>query len=131
MVKKIEVEGYNALIECLKENNTGTVFVHFSGSLDENGVNWCPDCVKADPVIARNVDKAPEDSIFIHCHVGPKAYWKDQNNDFRQDPKFYLRCVPTLLRIGSPQRLQEDQCCSDDLVQMMLEETEENVTPRY
>ncbi|KAK3770138.1 hypothetical protein RRG08_007049 [Elysia crispata] len=121
MVKKIVVEGYEAFTECLKEN-TGTVFVLFSGSLDDTGVSWCPDCVKADPVIERNVDKAPEDSVFVHCHVGPRDYWKDQSNEFRKDPQLYLKCVPTLLRVGKPHRLEEEQCCSDDLVQMMFEE---------
>ena len=55
MVKKIEVEGYEALYESLKEN-TGTVFVLFSGSLDENGVSWCPDCVKG-KTTAKNLYK--------------------------------------------------------------------------
>ncbi|GFN96619.1 thioredoxin domain-containing protein 17-like, partial [Plakobranchus ocellatus] len=50
--------------------------------------------------------------------------WKDQNNEFRKDPKLFIKCVPTLLRFGSPQRLEEDQCCKDDLVQMMFEDAE-------
>lgn len=121
MVKKIEVEGYAAFLNCLKEK-TGTIFILFSGSLDQNGVSWCPDCAKADPVIERNMDKAPEDSTFIHCHVGPREYWKDPNNEFRIDPKFFVKCVPTLLKLGSQQRLQEEQCCKDDLVQMLFQE---------
>ncbi|GFO08933.1 peroxisomal trans-2-enoyl-coa reductase-like [Plakobranchus ocellatus] len=101
MVEEIVVEGYNALLECLNEKQGSVLFVLFSGSLDENGVSWCPDCVAADPVIKRNLDKAPADSVFIHCHVGPREYWKDQNNEFRKDPKLFIKCVPTLLRFGS------------------------------
>ena len=32
----------------------GDVFVLFSGSKDESGASWCPDCVTADPVVKVN-----------------------------------------------------------------------------
>jgi hypothetical protein len=117
----ITVEGYEALNKALKEQS-GKVFVLFSGSPNADGVSWCPDCVKADPVISRNFANAPSDSVFIHCHVGDRTYWKNPNNEFRKDPKFAIRCVPTLLKIGSRHKLEEEQCLSDDLIQMLFKD---------
>ncbi|CAL1537049.1 unnamed protein product [Lymnaea stagnalis] len=121
MVRSITVEGYEALKKALTEVQ-GPVFILFSGSPDDSGVSWCPDCVKADPVIERNLDRAPEDSTLIHCLVGDRTFWKDPNNEFRKDPQFLVKCVPTLLKFGSPQKLEEEQCCKDDLIRMLFEE---------
>ena len=39
--------------------------------------------------------------IFIHDKLSNMLYsWKDQSNDFRQDPGLQLKSVPTLLCIG-------------------------------
>ncbi|KAH9489333.1 Thioredoxin domain-containing protein 17 [Bulinus truncatus] len=121
MVRQITVHGYEALSKALS-GLQGTVYILFSGSADDSGVSWCPDCVKADPVINRNLDKAPEDSSFIHCYVGDRSYWKKPDNEFRKDPKLLVKCVPTLLKYGSPQRLEEEQLFKDDLIQMLFEE---------
>ncbi|KAI8783255.1 thioredoxin domain-containing protein 17 [Biomphalaria glabrata] len=121
MVRTISVHGYEALTKALS-GIQGSVYILFSGSQDEYGVSWCPDCVKAEPVINKNLEKAPSDATFIHCHVGDRNYWKKQDNEFRKDPKFLVKCVPTLLKFGSPQRLEEEQLFKDDLIQMMFEE---------
>ncbi|XP_059171955.1 thioredoxin domain-containing protein 17-like [Physella acuta] len=121
MVRLLTVHGYEALTKTLN-GMKGSVFVLFSGSPDESGVSWCPDCTKAEPVINRNLDKAPEDAVLIHCHVGDRDYWKNMNNEFRKDPKLKVKCVPTLVRIGSPHRLEESECAKDDLVEMLFED---------
>ncbi|KAK7478253.1 hypothetical protein BaRGS_00030511 [Batillaria attramentaria] len=122
MVKQIHVEGYDAFNKAVEENKGQKIFALFSGSKDASGGSWCPDCVTADPVIERNVKTAPENAVFIHCGVGERAFWKDQSNIFRTDPKLKLKCVPTLLKLGTPQRLEEGQCADDNLVQMFFEE---------
>lgn len=68
----------------------------------------------------RNLKHAEEDSVFIHCGVGDRAFWKDQSNAFRKEPGLELKCVPTLLKVGQKQRLEEGQCANDDLVQMLF-----------
>lgn len=46
MVLKIQVEGYEAVKKAITENlNTDALFVLFSGSKDDKGQSWCPDCV--------------------------------------------------------------------------------------
>ncbi|KAL4223905.1 Thioredoxin domain-containing protein 17 [Mactra antiquata] len=119
---KIEVEGYNNFNTAVSENQGKTVFALFTGSHDANGRSWCPDCVAADPVIEASLSKLPMDSVFIKCSVGDRAYWKNQQNDFRIDPKLRLKSVPTLLKLGEPQRLEEEQCAKSDLVEMVFSE---------
>ncbi|EOB00243.1 Thioredoxin domain-containing protein 17 [Anas platyrhynchos] len=41
----------------------------------------------------------PDESVFIYCLVGDRAYWKDPNNEFRKNLK--LTGVPTLLKYGT------------------------------
>ncbi|XP_071093163.1 thioredoxin domain-containing protein 17-like [Haliotis cracherodii] len=122
MVKEVEVSGYEAFQKAADENKDKVVFALFCGDVDDQGKSWCPDCVVAEPVVMRNLKSAPEDAIFIHCKVGPRDFWKDQSNIFRTDPNLALKSVPTLLRMGKPQRLEEAQCAKDDMVQMLLEE---------
>ena len=46
MVMRINVEGCDALEKVLDENKDHTIFVLFTGSPDDTGKSWCPDCVK-------------------------------------------------------------------------------------
>ena len=41
----IHVEGYDAFKEAANINKEKTVFAFFTGSIEENGSSWCPDCV--------------------------------------------------------------------------------------
>lgn len=122
MVDSLHVEGISAFDEAVKDHPGKTIFALFSGSFDDKGNNWCPDCVAADPVIKNNLEHIPEGAVFIHCGVGGREYWKDQNNEFRKSPQLKLKCVPTLLILGKPNRLEESQCANDDLVKMLFEE---------
>ncbi|ESO97430.1 hypothetical protein LOTGIDRAFT_214285 [Lottia gigantea] len=122
MVAEVSVEGYEAYKKAAEENKSKLVFALFCGSVNANGESWCPDCVTAAPVIADNLKHAPKDSVFIHCGVGGRDFWKDQNNVFRKDPVLKLKSVPTLLKIGHPQRLEEAQCAKPEMVKMLLEE---------
>uniref|UniRef100_A0AAZ1X2K4 Thioredoxin domain-containing protein 17 n=1 Tax=Oreochromis aureus TaxID=47969 RepID=A0AAZ1X2K4_OREAU len=90
------------------------------GDKDKQGKSWCPDCVKAEPVVRGQLSHLPEGSVFIYCQVGERAYWKDPKNDFKETLK--LTGVPTLLRYGTPQKLVEEECFKADLVKMMFTE---------
>jgi len=116
------VEGHDAYNQAVEQHKGSVVFAMFSGSKDASGTNWCPDCVVAEPVVAKVVKTAPADAVFIHCGVGQRDFWKDQGNIFRKDPKLLLKSVPTLLKIGTPRRLEEAQCADESLVQMFFEE---------
>ncbi|XP_033747754.1 thioredoxin domain-containing protein 17-like [Pecten maximus] len=120
MVVQVHVEGIAQFETKAKEHKGKTIIALFSGSVDAEGKNWCPDCVAADPVVSRNLSNAPEDAVFIHCGVGGRDYWKDKNNVFRTNPQLKLKCVPTLMKLGKPNRLEEGQCADDDLVKMLF-----------
>ena len=97
------------------------MFVLFCGSQLESGQSWCPDCVKAEPVVAK-VAKERSEGVLVHCAVGPRDSWKSPDNEFRTHPKLKLTAVPTLLQWGSNKRLVEEECTKEDLVRMLFEE---------
>ena len=124
MVQKVEVEGFDAFVEQVEKHKASgkPIFVLFSGSKDANGKSWCPDCVVAEPVVKAALEKAPEDAAFIYVGVGGRDFWKDRSNVFRTDARTKLNSVPTLMKFGGPQRLEEEQCAKADMVEMLFEE---------
>lgn len=125
MVHKVEVEGFDAFVEQVEKFKSSgkDIFVLFSGSKDPNsGKSWCSDCVVAEPVVKGALDKAPEDAVFIYVSVGGRDFWRDRNNVFRADFRTKLKSVPTLMKFGGPQRLEEEQCTKADMVEMLFED---------
>ncbi|XP_069673608.1 thioredoxin domain-containing protein 17 [Periplaneta americana] len=124
MVTRSEVEGYDAFCKLIKELETQdkTVYVFFSGSKDSTGKSWCPDCVVAVPVLEKALETA-EDIHFVYVGVGDRAYWKDPNCPFRTDKRLRLKCVPTLIKWGQPDKLEDEECSKADLVSMLFEES--------
>lgn len=124
MVETIAVEGFDAFAEKLETYKASgkPIFVLFSGSKDANGKSWCPDCVVAEPVVKTSLMKAPEDAVFLYVGVGGRDFWKDPKCIFRTDPRTKLKSVPTLMKVGGPQRLEEEQCAKADMVEMLFED---------
>ncbi|XP_057294799.1 thioredoxin domain-containing protein 17-like [Hydractinia symbiolongicarpus] len=122
--KQLTCEGTDAFFKLIEgEKGTSKIFVLFTGSKDSNsGESWCPDCVKADPVIKNNISKIPSDAVFITCSVGDRSTWKDPASPFRTHPKLLLKGVPTLMKWGTPERLGDSECSKDELVSMLFEE---------
>ncbi|NP_001089800.1 thioredoxin domain containing 17 S homeolog [Xenopus laevis] len=117
---EVKVRGYEEFCETVKKYKGKQVFAYFSGNKNDEGVSWCPDCVKAEPVVRGELKSLPEGSVFIYCQVGERPYWKDPNNEFKK--KLNLTGVPTLLKCGTPKKLVEEECLKADLVEMMFTE---------
>ena len=84
--------------------------------------------------------EAPEDSKYLYVGVGDRTFWKDQNNIFRTAKETQLKrfvldysvsffllikfhfSVPTLIKVGTKQRLEESQLLNENLIKMMLED---------
>ncbi|KAM5181951.1 thioredoxin domain-containing protein 17 [Mantella aurantiaca] len=115
---EVKVHGYEEYCREVKKHKGETMFALFCGDKDQEGVSWCPDCVKAEPVIRGEMKHLPEGSVFIYCLVGERAYWKDPTNDFKKNLK--LTGVPTLVKVGTPQKLTEEECLKSDLIQMLF-----------
>ncbi len=72
------------------------VLGYFSGSFDENGSSWCPDCNDAKPAIKYLLDKYSE-NFEIYSFYIERPIWKDQSNEYRKNPFFKVDSVPTLI----------------------------------
>lgn len=115
---EVKVHGYEEYSRAAEQHKGKPVYALFCGDKDERGVSWCPDCVTAEPVVRKELTHLPEGSIFIYCQVGERSYWKDPNNEFKRILK--LTGVPSLLKVGSPQKLTEDECLKPDLIRMLF-----------
>jgi len=124
MGKTIKVEGYDAFLEQLEElKGKTTLYLLFSGSKDaQTGTSWCPDCVVAEPVIEKYFKETADDVTLLYVAVGQREFWKKQDNPFRTHDKLRLKGVPTLMKWGGPQKLSEEECANEDLVQMLFED---------
>lgn len=124
MVQKFEVSGYDCLMELIRETlcKSRPIYVLFTGAKDDEGRNWCPDCVEAEPVVEDVLKTAPEDFIFILCYVGDRQTWEDPINPFRKDEILRLKRIPTLYVWNTPKRLESGQCKNVDLVSMIFED---------
>uniref|UniRef100_A0A8B9T8E6 Thioredoxin domain-containing protein 17 n=1 Tax=Anas platyrhynchos TaxID=8839 RepID=A0A8B9T8E6_ANAPL len=109
-----QVRGYSEFVQTAQRYHGRPIFALFCGDKDAEGKSWCPDCVTAEPVVRRELHNMPDESVFIYCLVGDRAYWKDPNNEFRKNLK--LTGVPTLLKYGTPQKLVEEECFKAELV---------------
>lgn len=45
---KVNVDGYSEFVNAVSQHKDKDIFVLFCGSKAENGVSWCPDCVKGE-----------------------------------------------------------------------------------
>uniref|UniRef100_A0A8C4V822 Thioredoxin domain-containing protein 17 n=1 Tax=Falco tinnunculus TaxID=100819 RepID=A0A8C4V822_FALTI len=94
-----QVRGYPEFAQTAQRYHGRPIFALFCGDKDAEGRSWCPDCVRAEPVVRKELHNMPDESVFIYCLVGDRAYWKDPNNEFRKNLK--LTGVPTLLKYGT------------------------------
>ena len=72
-ITKSHVNTFNADIAAFQAKHT-TYLALFKGAEDENGVNWCGDCVAAEPTI-NNVlyPLAKENNIPVfYCNAGTR-----------------------------------------------------------
>jgi len=122
MVVRREVEGYDAFCDLIGdlEAQDKRVYVYFSGSKGADGKSWCPDCVKAMPVVEKALERA-ENIQFVYVGVGDRAFWKDPKCPFRTDERLRLKRVPTLMVWGQSEKVEEAECSNPDLVSMLFE----------
>ncbi|RWS31397.1 thioredoxin domain-containing protein 17-like protein [Leptotrombidium deliense] len=125
-MNEITVNSCSELNETLqqKKNEFRKIFILFTGSKDSEGNSWCPDCVKAEPVVKKTITKYSDQpsSLFVTAFVGARDVWKSAENAFRTSKDYRVRCVPTILKYGTSLRLEENQCADESLLEMLLEE---------
>ncbi|XP_077215124.1 thioredoxin superfamily protein [Tasmannia lanceolata] len=60
-------------------------------------LSWCPDCVRAEPVIYKKLGASSCDVVLLRAYVGDRPTWRNPNHPWRVDARFKLRGVPTLI----------------------------------
>uniref|UniRef100_A0A146MD47 Thioredoxin domain-containing protein 17 n=2 Tax=Lygus hesperus TaxID=30085 RepID=A0A146MD47_LYGHE len=99
-----------------------SVFLLFMASRREDGVRWCPDCVKAEPVIDGFLEKC---SLTKNAHLIvvdlEKTYLRDPTNPYYTSEKFCLRKVPTLMAWKGTTKLEEEDCMSESLLKNLFQ----------
>ncbi|KAK4796658.1 hypothetical protein SAY86_028984 [Trapa natans] len=61
-------------------------------------LSWCPDCVRAEPVIYKNLEASSGKVALLRAYVGDRPTWRNPRHPWRTDPRFKLTGVPTLIR---------------------------------
>lgn len=119
---QLQVEGLGNLMQTLKEHGGKRRIIMFIGAMNENGESWCPDCRDAEPVVEAALKKAPSDIVFILSIVGDKPEWKSPDNEFRTNPEFKLKEIPTIVDYGTDKRLGCEDCKNSEIVDKFFTE---------
>ncbi|OZJ02013.1 hypothetical protein BZG36_04870 [Bifiguratus adelaidae] len=97
--QRVEVSEFENKVKEVTEQSDA-VFVYFFGTEDPStGKLWCPDCVRADPVIRKTLDKESPHGLLLECPVGSRTEWKgNASHPYRTNPQTKLTAIPTLMR---------------------------------
>ncbi|KAF9118719.1 hypothetical protein BGW39_000921, partial [Mortierella sp. 14UC] len=88
---------HRAINQAVEEHKDKDVFVYFYASFDPTiGMSWCPDCVRAGPVVEEYFAKT-DDVVLIDAPVGDRPEWKSPNHFLRHDSTVKIFAVPTLV----------------------------------
>ncbi|KAL1206411.1 Thioredoxin-like protein Clot [Cardamine amara subsp. amara] len=91
-----------SVLEQLKSDETNRNKINFILFLANNhpttGLSWCPDCVRAEPVINKILEESTEEVNLIRAYAGDRPTWRNPAHPWRVDPRFKLTGVPTLVR---------------------------------
>ncbi|CAJ1958398.1 unnamed protein product [Sphenostylis stenocarpa] len=60
-------------------------------------LSWCPDCVRAEPVIYKKLEASSDDIALLRAYVGDRPTWRNPKHPWRVDARFKLTGVPTLI----------------------------------
>ncbi|CAH8619395.1 unnamed protein product [Heterobilharzia americana] len=95
------VKTIDELLAEVKKHEGKRIFVLFCGSPLPDGTNWCPDCVKSEPIIKQALGKLPENAVFLKVEVGDRTAWRDSQNVFRTHPKCRITSIPSLIEFNT------------------------------
>ncbi|KAJ3323355.1 hypothetical protein HDV06_001875 [Boothiomyces sp. JEL0866] len=118
MVEIIRVPEFKLKEAVEKQKAASKLFVLFYASEDEHGVSWCPDCVKAMPLIRQTLQAKVPNSTLLEAAAGDRPTYRTmENHPYKTDPVLQLKYVPTLLEYLNgepiPGRKLEDSDCHD------------------
>jgi len=118
-----DVDAFEGKVSELQSSSKATnraLMVHFTGAEAANGTSWCGDCRLADPVLHKILYSCPK-AIVLVAKVQREAYKGNPNYPYRTNKLVRLVTVPTVMKWGTRERLEEGQCADEGLVQLFLD----------
>ncbi len=104
-------------------NAKHTYLLFYATENPQTGKSWCPDCVRAKPLIDSKLSQLTESTALVIANVDRDAYRGNPSYPYRTDPRFEIQCVPTFIRWQDGKKvhaLNDLQCQNEDLVDDML-----------
>ncbi|KAL7083537.1 hypothetical protein ACP275_14G170000 [Erythranthe tilingii] len=99
-------------------NHKANLILFLADKEPSTNLSWCPDCVRAEPVIYKKLESSPDDVVLLRAYVGDRPTWRNPVHPWRTDSSFKLRGVPTLIR------------WEDGAVKARLEDHEAHIEPK-
>ncbi|KAK9282977.1 hypothetical protein L1049_011202 [Liquidambar formosana] len=79
-------------------NNKANLILFLADKDPATSLSWCPDCVRAEPVIYKKLEASSDDVALLRAYVGDRPTWRNPQHPWRIDSRFKLKGVPTLVR---------------------------------
>eukprot|EP00252_Welwitschia_mirabilis_P002208 TRINITY_DN12109_c0_g1_i1.p1 TRINITY_DN12109_c0_g1~~TRINITY_DN12109_c0_g1_i1.p1 ORF type:complete len:131 (+),score=15.26 TRINITY_DN12109_c0_g1_i1:135-527(+) len=102
-VSKIDAspEAFSAAFDSIgsaDKSNKIALLLFLADKDPSTGRSWCPDCVRAEPVIYEVLEKSDKDVVLLRAFAGDRATWKNPSHPWRTDERIKLKGLPTLVR---------------------------------
>ncbi|XP_057815924.1 thioredoxin-like protein Clot isoform X2 [Cryptomeria japonica] len=82
------------------------------------------DCVRAEPVIYKTLEKSEKDVILLRAFAGNRPTWRNPSHPWRADERFKLKGLPTLARWKDGAiagRLEDHEAHIDSRIEKLLD----------
>ncbi|XP_073129698.1 thioredoxin-like protein Clot [Henckelia pumila] len=79
-------------------NNKANLILFLADKDPSTNLSWCPDCVRAEPVIYKKLEASSDNVALLRAYVGDRPTWRNHHHPWRTDSTFKLKGVPTLIR---------------------------------
>ncbi|KAK1382747.1 thioredoxin-like protein Clot [Heracleum sosnowskyi] len=99
-VLEATISTFNGVFDKFKSEapNNKANFILFLADIDPaTSQSWCPDCVRAEPVIYKKLEASSDDVALLKAYVGDRPTWRNSQHPLRIDSQFKLKGVPTLI----------------------------------
>ncbi|KAL3695819.1 hypothetical protein R1sor_009895 [Riccia sorocarpa] len=119
-----DFNNFDSVLKAAEVQGAGTLLLLFLANRDSAlGKSWCPDCVRAEPVIYKVVDGAEKPVTLVRVYVGDRPTWRNAEHPLRKDPRFTLKGVPTLIKWengGITGRLEDYEAHVEEKVKKLI-----------
>lgn len=100
------------------------LFLLFTGSKNESGLSWCPDCTRAAPVVFSALEEYCPCSVLLILNC-PRSDYRDKSFTYRINERLQLSSVPTLISwhddVGVVERLGDADCQKGQAVAALVQ----------